>query len=190
MVLIGALALLALAGVPADVISMGHHPVDHTLVLETSPEVEGRRLVAAPVRGFGGVARIEQGVPFAFSGKYGTLFYAVPSGEELPPFVPPFDRDDAADGAAEWSAFPSWRVPVGEISQVPDSNPLARVETRISWSGPEGEVEVVGETRWDATGAMLAESAPGEAPGVPSGVIAIALVGLAGLCVVAVLLRR
>lgn len=190
MVLIGALALVALAGAPSDVISMGSHAVDHTLVLETAPEVEGRRLVAAPVRGFGGVERIEQGVPFRFSSKYGTRFYAVPSGEEIPPFSAPIDRDDPTDGAAEWAAFPTWRVPVGEISQVPDSNPLTRVETRISWSGPEGEVEVVGETRWDAGGAVLAESAPGGAAGVPSGVIAIALVGLAGLCVVAVSLRR
>jgi len=194
--MVHALALLALGPVaagaaPADVIPPGSHAVEHTLVLETPAEVDGLRLVAAPVRGFGGVEQIEQGVPFHFSSKYGTRLYAVPADGEAPPFVAPFDREEGSAAAELWASFPTWSVPVGEVGHVSDSNPLARVETRLAWSGPEGDVRVVGERRWGGDGELLSEGAGGaHALGVPVFLAVAAALGLAGLVVVAVIVRR
>jgi hypothetical protein len=68
----------------SDVLLPGMKRVEHRLVLEPSELWTGRRIVAAPVRGFGGTHVVEPGVPFAFSTKYGTRLYVVPEAEAIP----------------------------------------------------------------------------------------------------------
>ena len=103
-----------------DVLPPGHKSVEHLLVLEPDPELVGSRFVAWPTAGFGPSIAIEPGVPFAFSSKYGTSIYHLPSGETWP-------GDDAIDDA--FKRQHSLGLPCAEVSSVSAWQPLARIES-------------------------------------------------------------
>ncbi|MEE2939379.1 MAG: hypothetical protein VX460_03230 [Planctomycetota bacterium] len=163
--LIAALAAL-LAAAPAgarDLIPPGHRPVVHELVFEQLELPPGTRLVATPVRGFGGVEVVRQGAPFRFSSKYGTTFFLVPEGEDITAPEPGRDLD-----------HPSAAPPLGEIRSLPLVNPVARVLTTLALDGVEaGELRlrVVEEARFDATGEPIG-------PGTYAPWIAVLLLGV------------
>ena len=143
------LAVLAalIAAAPAgarDLIPPGHRPVVHELAFDRLELPPGTRLVATPVRGFGGVEEVQAGAPFRFSSKYGTTFFLVPENEDV---VAP----EPGHGLGHPSAAP----PVGEIRSLPLVNPVARVLTTLAFDGVEaGELRlsVVNEERFDANG--------------------------------------
>lgn len=140
-VALAALLVAAPAGA-RDLIPPGHRPVVHELVFDRLELPPGTRLVATPVRGFGGVEEVQAGTPFRFSSKYGTAFHLVPEGEEVT--APGRDLD-----------HPSAAPPVGEIRSLPLVNPVARVLTTLALDGAEaGELRlsVVNEERFDANG--------------------------------------
>lgn len=116
-----ALVLFLTLPTTPDVIPPGHKGVTHELVMQWAEDLGEHSFVAYPVRGFHGHHVIVQGEPFGFSGKYGTRIYAVPAGAALP------ESRDA------WQAvtWPASDIPVGEISTVAASHPLARVETQL-----------------------------------------------------------
>ena len=120
-----------------DLIPPGHRRVSHTLCFEPSEPLEKVRLVAAPVLGFGGVSQIEPGVPFSFSGKYGTKIYAVP--EDVGP-LKDFDREKFKD-------WPSIDPPVHQIANVPENSPIKSVETTLSFNGISGNELNIGIVR-------------------------------------------
>ncbi|MEC8511476.1 MAG: hypothetical protein VX015_04965 [Planctomycetota bacterium] len=144
--LIAALAALITAA-PAgarDLIPPGHRPAVHELVFDRLELPPGTRLVATPVRGFGGVEEVRAGVPFRFSSKYGTTFFLVPENEDI-------TAPEPSSGLAHPSAPP----PVREIRSLPLVNPVARVLTTLAFEGVEaGELRLsaVREERFDATG--------------------------------------
>jgi hypothetical protein len=118
-----ALLLLSL-GAPArsDILLPGHKPISHQLVIAPSEHWTGRRIVAAPVRGFGGTHVVEPGVPFDFSSKYGTRLYVVPEAEALPDVV-----DDP------WkTSHVSADIPVSEVASVPVTSPSTSIVTTAS----------------------------------------------------------
>lgn len=120
-----------------DLIPPGYRRVSHTLCIEPSEKLEKVRLVAAPVLGFGGVSQIEPGVPFSFSGKYGTKIYAVP--EDVGP-LKDFDREKFKD-------WPSIDPPVEQVANVPVSSPITSVETTLSFNGISGNELNIGIVR-------------------------------------------
>lgn len=138
----------AAAAVPfllPDVVLPGQRRVTNELVFEPSPELSQWQLVAAPVRGLGGIERVEPGRPFAFSGKYGTRLYALPAGAPLP--------DDAR--LEELAQYPSSPPPVAAVWSVAAVRPLAKVVTTCRFDGvrEEGlELVVLGERHFDAAG--------------------------------------
>ncbi len=201
--LLSHIALAALPLFAPDIIMRGEHGVTHELVVETAPELEGWRLYAAPTAGFGGVDLVVDGTPFTFSSKYGTRFYAIPEGEELPDWVQSHARDETPELTARWDAFPSWDPPVHEVGTAPDGDPLQRILTNLRWQGVEDEaLVVVGETRWGSGGEELSswpsEPAEGEILGLggrigerPSRIpIVLLLVAVSGLLGLVVLLTR
>ncbi len=103
----------------ADVLLPGYRGVSHQLVFEDSEALRSHRLVAAPIRGFGGVVELEPGKPFRFSTKYGTRFYVVPREVEG---LPDFHRE-------LYGTWPSTKPPVTEINAVPMAS---RVESAIT----------------------------------------------------------
>ncbi len=134
-----ALILAVLWAKPAlcDLIPPGYRRVSHTLCFEPSEQLEKVRLVAAPVLGFGGVSRIEPGVPFSFSGKYGTKIYAVP--EDVGP-LEDFDRK-------VFDQWPSTDPPVDQIANVPENSPIKSVETTLRFDGISGNQLNIGIVR-------------------------------------------
>lgn len=120
-----------------DLIPPGYRRVSHTLCFEPSESLEKVRLVAAPVLGFGGVSQIEPGVPFSFSGKYGTKIYAVP--EDVGP-LEDFDRK-------KFDQWPSIDPPVEQIANVPESSPITSVETTLKFNGISGNELNIGIVR-------------------------------------------
>jgi hypothetical protein len=107
----------------ADIVLPGTEPVSHRLVIERSEAWDGaQRIVAAPVRGFGGTHVVEPGVPFSFSTKYGTRLYVVPPSEELP------ERIDESWSASHLSAA----IPVSEVSSAPLASPLESLTTTLT----------------------------------------------------------
>ncbi len=169
---IALLSLATLTPAPSapDVVLPGTRPVVHTLVLEG--DAAGRRLVAAPTRGFG-MAEVQLGEPFRFSSKYGTRLWLFDSALELP------TRYDAElfRQRGDSLALPS------EVSAVPLIHPLGRVRTTLRLSGvAEGEpkLELVDEERLTLWGRPTSEAD-----------LIVALLGVAGVGVIAlVLLRR
>ena len=150
---------------PFDIIVPGHQAVRHTLVLEPAPGVELPRLVAHPVRGFGGWTEVRAGEPFEFSGKYGTHLCAVQPGEAVPERVDP----------AWCSAHASTPIPVAEIASLPLASLTDSVTTELRVEDVANgllRLRVDGETR---TGSTMLRS--------PVGIVLvlIALVGVGGL---------
>ena len=162
------LAVLAalIAAAPAgarDLIPPGHRPVVHELAFDRLELPPGTRLVATPVRGFGGVEEVEAGTPFRFSSKYGTTF-----------FPSPRTRTSPRRSRAAASTSPSAAPPVGEIRSLPLVNPVARVLTTLAFDGVEaGEIRlsVVEEERFDAAGEPVG-------PGTYAPWIALLLLGV------------
>lgn len=127
------------APVSADVLMEGTRPVRHELVLEPSPHFEQHDFVAAPVRGFGGLTRIQPGVPFTFSSKYGTRIFAVEPGAECPegydvPEGPEVARIARASGA----------IPLAQVASVPVGSTLESLTTRLRIASiADGVLELV-----------------------------------------------
>jgi len=122
----------AAAAVPSllpDVVMPGQRRVANELVFEPSPELSQWQLVAAPVRGLGGIERVVTGRPFVFSGKYGTRLYALPAGAPLP--------DDAR--LEELAQYPSSPPPVAAVWSVAAVRPLAKVVTTCRFDGVREE---------------------------------------------------
>ncbi len=116
----------------ADVLLPGYKSVKHELVFEDSDLFKQHRLVAAPIRGFGGVAEIKPGERFLFSQKYGTRFYLVPdSVTELPPF-----HEEV------YGQWPNCLPPREEIHSLPVTSPTASALTTLRFAsvGESGPV--------------------------------------------------
>lgn len=136
------LALAALvafaASAASDVLLPGTRPVRHELVLEPSPHFAEHDFVAAPVRGFGGITRIEPGVPFTFSSKYGTRLFAIEPGAECPegyesPEGPAVARIARAVGA----------IPLAQVASVPVTSTLESITTRLRIASiADGRIEL------------------------------------------------
>lgn len=139
--------LIALAASPAaarDLIPPGHRGVVHELVFDELELPEGTRLVATPVRGFGGVEEVTPGTPFRFSSKYGTTFFLVPVDAEISAPRPGDDLD-----------HPRSAPPVGEIGSLPLVSPVERIVTTLAFDGVEDGrllLRAVGEERFDGSG--------------------------------------
>lgn len=106
----------------ADILPPGHRSVVHELVLLDGPAWKEWSFLAAPVRGFGGVAVLRAGEAFPFSTKYGTRIYAFAQGE-----VPPAELTETWK-AAHSSAAP----PVDEVAFVPVLSSLNRIVHTLS----------------------------------------------------------
>ena len=103
----------------ADLIPPGNKGVSHKLVFVDSPLLKSHRLIATPVRGFGGHEEVQPDRPFHFSTKYGTRLYVVPSD-----FVPPTKVNPG-----EPLPFPSCDVPVSSTTYVPIFSPIASLRS-------------------------------------------------------------
>lgn len=136
---------LAPAMAAADLVPPGHKNVRHELVFEDSELFARHRIVAAPIAGFKGVARVEPGVPFSFSTKYGTRLYVLP--EDVTE-VEAFDRD----AFAEWiHCLP----PRSEMRTVVMTSPVARAETVLRLVSVDDTglvIEEVSHSEFDASG--------------------------------------
>lgn len=163
--LIAVLAAL-IAAAPAgarDLIPAGYRPVVHELVFDRLELPPDTRLVATPVRGFGGVENVQAGTPFRFSSKYGTTFFLVPE-----------DEDVSAPEPGRGLEHPSAAPPVDEIRSLPLVNPVARVLTTLALDGVEGgelRLSIVNEERFDAAGEPIG-------PGTYAPWIAVLLLGV------------
>jgi hypothetical protein len=149
----------------ADILPAGHKSVRHQLVFEPSPLFAAHRVVAAPTRGFAGVAEIKPGERFSFSSKYGTRIYLVPPATP----VESFDRE-------QFQQWPSALPPIRELNSVPIWHPLAQVVTTlrlldVSDAGPT--MEVVKSEQFNGSGGPVSFVPLGLATG------GVALVGLA-----------
>ena len=107
--------------VTADVVPPGNKSVSHKLVFEASPLFESHRLIAMPVRGFGGFTEVRPGSPFWFSSKYGTRLYVVPEDYSPPERISP----------REELPFPSCDVPVASVTFVPTFSPVKSILTTL-----------------------------------------------------------
>ena len=103
----------------ADLIPPGNKGVSHKLVFVDSPLLKLHRLIAMPVRGFGGHEEVQPDRPFHFSTKYGTRLYVVPND-----FVPPTKVNPG-----EPLPFPSCDVPVSSTTYVPILSPIASLRS-------------------------------------------------------------
>lgn len=116
------LALLTCASARADVISDGYRGIRHRCVVVDGPLIREHRIVAFPTAGFGTAVELEPGVPFRFSGKYGTRLYAVPEGEDV---------GDWRFGETDLGAFPSCDMPVGHVREVHVASPVTAILSSI-----------------------------------------------------------
>ena len=135
-----------------DLMPPGYKRVDHELVLEDAGALDGRRLVAFPVRGLRGAHVVLPGEPFPISAKYGTLLYVADAIEQVPDDPGPSWRDDHVALA----------LPVQALAAVPAANPLARLVTSFrveANAGGELRLVPVTETRYDKSGSEF-EVAP------------------------------
>ncbi len=124
------LLILAAAVLPPDVLLPGQVSVDHKLVAQASPALEGHTLFAFPTAGFGGPHVVVPGEPFPFSDKYGTALYLIPDGVDIAALdlpTPPARLD-----------FPSSTPPGPEISAVSLASPIRSVRTTFEVAGVEG----------------------------------------------------
>ncbi len=103
----------------ADLIPPGSKGVSHKLLFVDSPPLKSHRLIAMPVRGFGGHEEVQPHRPFHFSTKYGTRLYVVPDD-----FIPP-----AKVIPGEPLPFPSCDVPVSSTTYVPIFSPIASLRS-------------------------------------------------------------
>ena len=112
----------------ADILPPGYRSISHQLVFESSPLFDDYCLVAAPIRGFGGIHVVVPGQPFQFSSKYGTRLYLIPESvaEKLK-----FDRE-------YFDQWPSTLPPVSEIRSVPLISPVASVVTTVRFANLQG----------------------------------------------------
>lgn len=160
-------SLLFLGDAQADLIPPGHKSIKHQLVFLDSPLLTEHRLIAAPVRGFGGFSEVKAGHPFYFSSKYGTKIYAVPKDYQPPTRYSP----------GEALPFPHSEPPTNSITSVSLLQNTSRIETHcrlVAVTETSLEIEVTEEIRFDelnnvTTGGLSL-----------LGKIAISLVGLAG----------
>lgn len=155
----------------ADLIPPGHKAVSHRLVFVDSPLLQSHRMIAMPVRGFGGHEEIQPDRPFRFSSKYGTRLYVVPKD-----FVPPEKLQ-----AGIPLPFPSCDVPVGCITSVPLLSPIDSLRSTC-------KLVAVGE---DAIGVELVDHVELGSDGQPASLLknglpllGIAAAGLVGCCLV------
>lgn len=160
-------SLLFLGDAQADLIPPGHKSIKHQLVFLDSPLLTEHRLIAAPVRGFGGFSEVKAGHPFYFSSKYGTKIYAVPKDYQPPTRYSP----------GEALPFPHSEPPTNSITSVSLLQNTSRIETHcrlVAVTETSLEIEVTEEIRFDelnnvTTGGLSL-----------LGKIAISLVGLGG----------
>ena len=112
----------------ADILAPGHRSISHQLVFESSPLFDDYCLVAAPIRGIGGVHVVVPGQPFQFSSKYVTRLYLIPESvtENLK-----FDREN-------FDQWPSTLPPVSQIPSVPVTSPVASVVTTVRFADVQG----------------------------------------------------
>ncbi len=140
------LLLSALAFLAPDVLPPGHKSVRHEMAVEGTVPA-GFRLVASPVRGFGGVHEVQSGQPFSFSSKYGTRLYLLPLDQPLP-----------SQWSEAWLEQHPHSDTFAEVASVPAGTPLARVLTTWRIDGVDGQairLERLGEERFDGFGARL-----------------------------------
>lgn len=129
----------------ADLIPPGNKRVSHKLVFVDSPLLRSHRLIAMPVRGFGGHEEVIPGRPFHFSTKYGTRLYVVPGD-----FVPPYKVSPG-----EPLPFPSCDVPVSSTTYVPILSPIASLRSTcklIAVGDDAIQVELVDHVKLDSNG--------------------------------------
>lgn len=147
------LALLAAAvtapvGTPrlsADIIPPGNKGVTHKLVFVDSPLLQSHRLIAMPVRGFGGHEEVQPGQPFRFSSKYGTRLYVVPDD-----FVPPKKSQPGQP-----LPYPSCEVPIGSTTFVPMLSPVDSLRSTCKLVAVEQDsihVELVDQVELNSSG--------------------------------------
>ena len=125
-----------------DLIPPGHKSIKHELVFLDSPLLREHRLIAAPVRGFGGFAEVKADQPFYFSTKYGTKIYAVPKD-----FEPP---ESYTHGEA--LPFPNSEPPTHSLTSVSILRKTNRIVTRCRLTAITDqslEIEVVEEVQFD-----------------------------------------
>lgn len=155
----------------ADLIPPGNKGVSHKLVFVDSPLLKSHRLIAMPVRGFGGHEEVQPDRPFHFSTKYGTRLYVVPND-----FVPP-----AKVSFGEPLPFPSCDVPVSSTTYVPILSPVASLRSTyklIAVGDDTIQVELVDHVELDSNGqptSLLNTILP---------MLAIAGTGLIGCCLI------
>lgn len=135
-------SLLFLGDAQADLIPPGHKSITHQLVFLDSPLLTEHRLIAAPVRGFGGFSEVKAGHPFYFSSKYGTKIYAVPKDYQPPTRYSP----------GEALPFPHSEPPTNSITSVSLLQNTSRIETHcrlVAVTETSLEIEVTEEIRFD-----------------------------------------
>ena len=163
-------ALLALPASRPDILPPGQAAVRHELQLTWNDDLSSWRFVASPTRGLRGSTVIAPGEPFAFSSKYGTRIYAVPTTASVP-------ADSRLLAEGDW---PRADIPVGQVWAVPYGHPLQHVITSLRVRAVHGgtvDLELLGERRFGAFGLPL-----GPAPWLPLVVIAAAGVVLLRRC--------
>ena len=129
----------------ADLIPPGNKGVSHKLVFVDSPLLKSHRLIAMPVRGFGGHEEVQPDRPFQFSSKYGTRLYVVPNDFVLPTKVNP----------GEPLPFPSCDVPVSSTTYVPIFSPIASLRSTCKLVAVEDDaiqVELVDHVELNSNG--------------------------------------
>ncbi|WP_182870152.1 hypothetical protein [Stieleria mannarensis] len=139
------LLMTGTAPLRADLIPPGHKAVSHTLVFVDSPLLHSHRLIAMPVRGFGGHEEIQPRRPFRFSSKYGTRLYVVPRD-----FVPP-----AEVNPGQPLPFPSCDVPVSSTTSVPILSPIDSLRSTcklVAVADDAIQVELVDHAELDSNG--------------------------------------
>ena len=139
-----------------------------------SPPLESHRLIAMPVRGFGGVTEVQSGRPFAFSTKYGTRLYIVPRD-----YVPP-----QRFNPGEPLPFPSCDAPVTCVTSMPRFSPVASLLSTCKLTkvaDGEIQVELIDHVRLDKHGRPAS---------VLRGMLPLSLIATVGLVGCWVLRRR
>ena len=166
-----AVLMLGTRHLSADLIPPGNKAVSHKLVFVDSPLLQTHRLIAMPVRGFGGHEEVQPNRPFHFSTKYGTRLYVVPRDFEPPSKVNP----------GQPLPFPSCDVPVSSTTYVPILSPVASLRSTcklIAVADDAIQVELVDHVELDASGN----------PASPLGAVLLMLfisaTGLIGCCLI------
>ena len=139
-----ALCLVAAPGALPDVLLPGTHRVTHEVMFVESELLGETRLIAGPLRGFGGFIEVAAGEPFSHSSKYGTRVYSVPREAVV----------ESADDLRE-SSWPSVSVQVGYADAASRMSPVHRRRTvveLVAASEDEIRVEVRERIAMDSSG--------------------------------------